>query len=120
MNVKVDFDENKVANSFTGSYTRARKWLKNEVAKDTNYFIPKQSGKLERSVIPSIGDNEDRLKWDKIYASYQYYGKRADGTHVILHHSSTNPNASTFYFEKAKAGNKEKWIRVARKLAGGR
>lgn len=53
MNVKVDFDENKVANSFTGSYTRARKWLKNEVAKDTNYFIPKQSGELERSVIPS-------------------------------------------------------------------
>ena len=52
MNVKVNFDGAKVARSFNNGYSRARKWLKNEVAKDTNVFTPMLSGDLRESVIP--------------------------------------------------------------------
>lgn len=118
MDVKVDFDENKVARSFNGGYQRSRSWLKNEVAKDTNVFTPLRSNKLRESVIPSIGNPNEYLVWSVVYASYQYYGCWADGTHVIERHSQ--PGTDTFYFERAKAIHKEKWIRVAKSLAGGR
>lgn len=118
MNVKVDFDENKVARSFNSGYDRSRRWLKNEVAKDTNVFTPMLSGDLRESVIPSIGTNDDQLVWSVVYAAYQYYGSWADGTHVIERH--TQPGTDILYFERAKAIHKDKWIRVAKKLAGGR
>ena len=118
MDVKVNFDESKVARSFNNGYERSRKWLKNEVAKDTNVFTPMLSGDLRESVIPSIGSNDDELVWSVVYAAYQYYGSWADGTHVIQRHSQ--PGTDILYFEKAKAIHKEKWVRVARKLAGGR
>lgn len=118
MNVKIDFNENKVARSFNGSYSRARKWLKNEVAKDTNVFTPMISNTLRDSVIPSIGNPNDYLVWSVVYAAYQYYGCWADGTHVIERHSQ--PGTDTYYFERAKAIHKDKWVRVAKKLAGGR
>lgn len=118
MQVKVDFDEAKVARSFSSGYDRARKWLKNEVAKDTNVIAPFQSGDLRDSVIPTIGKPDDYLVWSVIYAAYQYYGCWADGSHVIQRHSQ--PGTDTFYFEKAKAIHKDKWVRVAKKLAGRR
>lgn len=118
MKVHVDFDENKVYRSFNGGYNKARRWLKNEVAKDTNVFTPMLSGDLRESVIPSIGNPNEYLVWSVVYAAYQYYGCWADGSHVIERHSQ--PGTEILYFEKAKAIHKEKWIRVAKKLAGGR
>lgn len=118
MDVKIDFDEAKCINSFKPGYSRARGWLKNEVAKDTNVFTPFKTNALRSSVLPTIDDPNDYLVWSVIYASYQYYGSWADGSHVITQHSQ--PGTDTFYFEKAKAIHKEKWVRVARKLAGGR
>ncbi|MBR4693988.1 MAG: hypothetical protein IKP07_04180 [Bacilli bacterium] len=118
MKVTVDFDEVKCANSFKPGYNRARSWLKNEVAKDTNVFTPFRSGTLRDSVLPTVDDPNDYLVWSVIYASYQYYGSWADGSHVITQHSQ--PGTDTYYFEKAKAVHKAKWVRVARKLAGGR
>ena len=69
MDVKVNFDESKVARSFNNGYERSRKWLKNEVAKDTNVFTPMLSGDLRESVIPSIGSNDDELVWSVVYAA---------------------------------------------------
>jgi hypothetical protein len=118
MNVKIDFNKEKCINSFKPGYQRAREWLKNEVAKDTNVFTPFKSNALRSSVIPSIGDSNDYLVWSVVYASYQYYGSWLDGSHVITHHSQ--PGTDTFYFERAKAIHKAKWVRVAKELAGGR
>ena len=118
MQVKVDFNEAKVARSFSGGYDRARNWLKNEVAKDTNVITPFVSNTLRNSVNPSITKPDDYLVWSVVYAAYQYYGSWADGTHVIKRHSQAGTDI--LFFEKAKAIHKDKWIRVAKKLAGGR
>lgn len=85
---------------------RAQFRLDQQVAKDSNYFCPRDVGSLQDSVLPSAAEGKGVLEWDESYARAQYYGLPNKST-------DKNPNASMKWFERAKAIWRSKWVKVA-------
>ena len=107
MRVQIDVDMNtaKVAKRMEGIGGKALLWLKNEVAKDSEPFVPLRSGILTRSVMASIRTPDDALIYNTIYARRMYYGDH------YAFRRDVHPQASARWFEKAKAIHKPKWLK---------
>lgn len=58
---------------------------------------------------PANGERE--LVWNNVYAGYQWYGMRKDGTHVVEHY--TTPGTGKAWVETARAENQANWDKVA-------
>lgn len=144
MKVKVDFNPLKVKTRLSAANRRAQAWLDNEVLKDSTPYVPRITGELERSGISGTKIGSGQVVWNSPYARYQYYGKvmvdpktgaagfmTKDGwrsragvgkvlTNRDLQYSKqSHPKATRLWFESAKAVNKSKWIRGAKKIGGG-
>lgn len=69
----------------------------------------RESGKVVRG--------EDKgifyLLWDTVYALYQWFGVRADGTHRVHHY--TTSGTGKLWVDAAKAKNGDKWRDIAQK-----
>jgi len=124
--VEVDFNTVKVNSRLTGARKRAQIWLDNEVLKDSTPFIPRLSGSLEQSGPHGTKAGSGEVIYNSPYARYQYYGKVMIGpapkqvTDIDLVYSTqSHPAAGSFWFEKAKAICKKKWIRGVKLLGGG-
>lgn len=99
--VRVEFDQRKVKAKIGTRIERAQKVLDAQVLKDSNYYIPKQEGFLERSVFGSI-IGSGLLVWAAEYAKKMYHFGGTPSKEV-------NPNASTKWFERAKATRLKIW-----------
>ncbi|MCP1285381.1 minor capsid protein [Bacillus sp. S0635] len=77
-----------------------------QVLKDSNYFIPKDTGELERSSIRFSKLGEGHIEWNTKYARRLYYNPQYNFSHDI------NPNAMGLWFEEAKARNVMDWARI--------
>ena len=53
------------------------------------------------------------LVWDTVYALFQWFGVRADGTHRVQHY--TTAGTGTQWVEKARAAHEEEWREIAQK-----
>lgn len=105
MAVEVTFDRKAVARRIQPELWRTQKVLDAQVLKDSNYYIPKRDGDLERSSLASpIGSGY--LIWDIAYARAQYHGLPNKSKDV-------NPNASTKWFERAKVVKLKEWEALA-------
>lgn len=121
---------------FNRQYERAQKWLDTEVLKDTTPFVPMQTGKLYQSGIAGSTPGSGIVQWVSPYARYLYYGKlmidpatgsawaRPNTTKVLTNKDlvfsqAVHPQAQAFWFEASKALNKKKWMKGAKKIAGG-
>ncbi|PEP61173.1 minor capsid protein [Bacillus pseudomycoides] len=80
--------------------------LDQQVLKDSNYFIPKDTGELERSSIRFSRPGEGHIEWNTPYARKIYYGVNFNFSKDI------NPNARALFFEEAKARNVTDWARI--------
>lgn len=58
---------------------------------------------------PANGERE--LVWPTVYAAYQWYGMRVDGTHVVENY--TTPGTGKAWVDTARAESKEAWDKVA-------
>ena len=112
MNVRVDFNPARPAARFTAAKLRAQKWLDNEVLKDSAPYVPRITGDLERSGIAGTKIGTGVLVYNVSYAKKQYYGP-------FKHSLQAHPKATRRWFEAAKAVNRAKWIRGARRIGGG-
>ncbi len=86
--------------------------LAEQMMNDSRDKIPKQEGTLRdigRIEKPQEGDRD--LVWSNVYAGYQWYGMRADGTHVVRHY--TTPGTGKMWVEQARAENADKWREIA-------
>lgn len=81
--------------------------LDQEVLKDSNYFIPKDTGELERSSVRASEIGKGVLKWDTKYARKLYYNPQYNFSKDV------NPNAQGLWFEAAKVRFLSDWIRMA-------
>lgn len=115
-------------NRFEKQYSRSQKWLDNEVLKDTTPYTPMQTGALYKSGILGTEIGSGTVQWIAPYARYLYYGKVMAGPKYgpkyptskdLVFSKSAHPQAQAFWFEASKAQNKQKWIRMAKKLGGG-
>lgn len=68
--------------------------------------------------IVKSGPGERELVWDakdkksgQVYAGYQWYGMRIDGTHVVEHY--TTPGTGKAWVDTARAENQATWDKVA-------
>ena len=98
--VKVDFSKTKVKAKIASNMNRAQLALSVQVLKDSNYYCPDAEGTLMRS--GRVEASGAAVSWDTPYARAQYHGfpnKRKD----------KNPNASTKWFERAKAAKLNEW-----------
>jgi hypothetical protein len=78
--------------------------LDGRVAADSNFFAPQDTGDLQGSVLPIVGNG--LLEWNTTYARFQYY----NGPNKS---KDRNPNASMQWFEHAKARNLKEWEAIA-------
>lgn len=117
VNVQIDMSR------FRGQYSRAQKWLDNQVITDSNPHVPFQSGDLRRGAIRGTRAGSGEVVWDSPYARYQYYGKVMVGpppkqvTDIPLQYHT--PGTGAYWFETAKGTCKKVWINGVRKIAGG-
>lgn len=98
---------------FGTQYKAAQVWLDNEVLKDTDPFVPMDTGMLVKSGIRGTEIGSGLIKYDAPYARPLYYGSEFN-FNITKH-----PKAQAFWFEGAKAVHKDKWIRGVKLLGGG-
>ncbi|PEQ01561.1 minor capsid protein [Bacillus wiedmannii] len=80
--------------------------LDEQVLKDSNFYIPKDTGELERSSIRFSRPGEGHLEWNTPYARKLYWNPQFDFSHDV------NPNAVGLWFEHSKARNVMDWVRI--------
>ena len=76
------------------------------VLQDSNYYVPKDTGKLEESGILNTVIGSGEVIWRTPYARAQYYGT------AFSHLKQRNPNACAKWFEAAKARFMKKWEKL--------
>lgn len=80
--------------------------LDQQVLKDSNFYIPKDTGELERSSIRFSRPGEGHIEWNTPYARKIYYGVHFNFSKDV------NPNARALFFEEAKARHVSDWARL--------
>jgi len=108
-NVTVKLDVPRLLNKLQDKARKVRFWLKNEIAKDTDRFVPFRLGGLRQSVEPSVDAGDDRLVYDVPYAKRLYHSRG---------YRFTKPGTVDHWFEQAKAIHKDKWLRGAARIGG--
>ncbi len=104
MGITVQFDTAAVGKRCKARLKKAQIALDVQVLKDSNYYVPEAEGTLKRSGVIASGNGA--VIWDTPYAKKQYHffeNKRKD----------RNPNASTKWFERAKAVRLKIWEALA-------
>ena len=105
--ITVNFNRLRIATRLTNRLdTLIQPVIDNEVLKDSNFYVPMDTGNLKDSGIRGTRIGSGEIVWDSVYARRQYYEDNNKS-------KDNNPNASDRWFEKAKIRNKDKWIRIA-------
>ena len=119
MGVEIKTDRAAWAAAVAKAADKAAEGLAAQMMNDSLDKIPKQEGTLRDSSRIDKPENGVReLIWyakDKksgqVYAAYQWYGMRIDGTHVVEHY--TTPGTGKAWVETARAENQAAWDKVA-------
>lgn len=98
---------------FGTKYSRAQKYLDNEVLKDSAPYVPMRTGNLMNSGITGTQIGSGKVVYNAPYAKAMYYGKSLNFS------KDKHPQACAQWFEKAKAAKKEDWIKGVRRVVKG-
>lgn len=87
--------------------------LAEQMMNDSRDYIPTDGENMLRDAgrIEKPAEGERDLVWDNVYAGYQWFGARADGSHAV--HNYTTPGTGKAWVDEAKAANKDKWDQTA-------
>lgn len=87
--------------------------LAEQMMSDSRDKIPDDGEHTLRDIgrIEQIDAGERDLVWSSVYAGYQWYGMRIDGTHVVEHY--TTPGTGKAWVDAARAENQATWDKVA-------
>ena len=98
--------------------------LAEQMLADSEKYVPYSAGSVqsaghlrESTRIDKGEDGKYYIIWDAVYALYQWYGVRADGTHRVQHY--TTPGTGTQWVEKARAVNGARWAEIVQKAFSG-
>ena len=107
---RFDLNEIRVAAKLSGMTERAQYALDSQVLKDTQPYVPRDTGMLMKSGESASELGKGSVKWSTPYAPFQYYrAPRKSG--------ALNVKATMQWFEVSKKANMPRWIRVAKKAA---
>lgn len=130
--VKVKFDSQKVYKRDHQKCVKTKKILKNEIVKDTTPYVPYQEGNLKTSAVTNLRRYLDCIVWNGPYARFLYHGlvmvgiksrsPWADKGEVkttikkVIKYGKKNPLAGYKWYERSKAKNKDKWLKLTKKV----
>lgn len=113
MKVTVKINKEYTVSRFHTKYQLAQKYLDNEVLKDSDPYVPMDTGNLRNSGIRGTKLGSGEVIYNAPYARHCYYG-----THIRFS-PAKHPLATAMWFEKAKAVNKKKWLDAVDKVIRG-
>lgn len=113
MNVEIKTNRAAWKSAIDMAADKAAAALAEQVMNDSLDKIPDDGEHTLRDIgrIEKTQTGQRELVWDNVYAGYQWYGMRADGTHVVENY--TTPGTGKMWIEQARAENSDKWQKVA-------
>lgn len=105
--VKIDANTSEWSAQQEKAIQKAQYALDSQVLKDSNYFIPKDTGNLEQSSLRASDIGGGLIRWDTPYARRLYYHPEYN------FQKDENPNARGLWFEEAKARYATDWEHIA-------
>lgn len=124
MAVIVKTDRQKMRRMIGQASQQAAYALAEQMLADSERFVPysagssQSAGNLRESGKVVRGENGVMyLVWDAVYALYQWYGVRADGSHKVQRY--TTPGTGKQWVEAARAQYADRWQQIAQKEFNG-
>lgn len=124
MAVIVKTDRQKMSRIMGKASDLAMYALAEQMLADSEKFVPysagssQSAGNLRESGKVVKGENGVfYLVWDTVYALYQWYGVRADGSHKVSRY--TTPGTGKQWVEAARAQYGDRWQKIAQKEFNG-
>lgn len=94
--------------------------LAEQMLADSEKFVPYSGGSSqsagglrEAGHVVKGESGEMYIVWDTVYALYQWYGIRADGTHKVKNYTTSGTGKQ--WVEKAKGQYNDRWRDIAQK-----
>ena len=112
LKMEMDIDLSDVTRQLKNGCTQILPVTSQQVAKDSNYFIPKDTGALESSVFSASDWKSGEVIWSTPYARRLYWNPQYNFS------TDVNPNARGLWFEAAKARFLSDWENVAKGVFG--
>jgi len=120
MAVIVKTDRQKMQRVMDKATDLAKYAVAEQMLADSERFVPysagssQSAGNLRESGKIVQGENGSLyIVWDTVYALYQWYGVRADGTHRVRNY--TTPGTGKQWVETARAQYGDRWHEIAQK-----
>lgn len=87
--------------------------LAEQMMNDSKPLIPDDGEHILKDIgrITKPENGERLLEWDNVYAGYQWYGQRADGTHVVQNYTTAGTGKA--WVDEAKSKKSGTWDKVA-------
>jgi len=104
--VNIKLDTPAIEGQVMEATQKAQFALDQQVLKDSNFYIPKDTGEVERSGIRFSRPGEGHIEWNTPYARRIYYNPQYNFS------TDVNPNARGLWFEEAKARHVMDWVRI--------
>ena len=124
MAVIVKTDRQKMQAVMDKATDLAKYALAEQMLADSEKFVPYSAGSSQSAgglresgkIVQGEG-GALYLVWDTVYALYQWYGVRADGSHRVQHY--TTPGTGKQWVEAARAQYGDRWHKIAQKEFSG-
>ncbi len=97
ININIRVDTAHMAAKAEEAINKSQFVLDQQVLKDSNFYIPKDTGELERSSIRFSRPGEGHIEWNTPQYNFS---------------KDVNPNARGLWFEEAKARHVSDWARI--------
>lgn len=124
MAVIVKTDRQKMSRIMGKASDLAMYALAEQMLADSEKFVPYSAGSSqsagnlrESGKVVKGEDGVFYLVWDAVYALYQWYGVRADGSHKVQRY--TTPGTGKQWVEAARAQYADRWQQIAQKEFNG-
>ncbi|WP_079708088.1 minor capsid protein [Paraliobacillus ryukyuensis] len=105
LNIKVEWFD--IEKKLGQSTAMSQVFLDNEVLKDSNYYIPMDTGNARDSGIIHSKIGSGQIQWVAPYIKPIYYDSNMNFS------TDRNPNATNLWYEYAKAQNLDDWVKGA-------
>ena len=116
--VKVELDRAHLTARMKAGKEHCGQFMAQQIIDDCNLYSVPDDGEntLKDSARPEKIGEDWCATWNTVYAPYQYYGCRPDGTHVVKNHTQGyTADPSTVWCEHARDRYGKDWAEVAQR-----
>ena len=110
VNINIDLNIQGITQKAERAREKGQFALDQQILKDSNYFIPKDTGNLEASSLLATQFGTGEVVWNTPYARKLYYNPQYNFS------KDSNPNAQGLWFETAKAIHAHDWTRIVQQI----